>query len=405
MSVRHDVAVIGAGPGGSSAASWLAQAGLDVILLDKAEFPRDKTCGDAISPRAVHVLDKLGLTDAVQQAGHPAKGVTVISPAGVRMQTDFPDEPPFGRLAYVITRYQLDHLIQQHAVECGARFRSGFHAANIESNAKGVRVQGKVLHGESSILARVAIVAVGASTPLLHRIGLLPEPVGFSFAARAYFRGLSALDQNIQLRFDGVPLPGYGWIFPLSDDSANVGAGYYRPTPDTPSTPVAALREFLVHPAVQPQFRRAKQIGPVKGFPLRTDFHRSPTFGPRTLLVGEAAGLVNPFTGEGIDYALESGELAAQSILRAFGDGTFGAGRLRAYDRALRRRFQHTFVYTHLLRRVYMNEGLLNPLIRAADRWPTVADRLIRILSSYESPLTAFSPVMIARVLASMRSS
>jgi geranylgeranyl reductase family protein len=403
MTSRHDVAVVGAGPGGSSAASWLAQAGLDVILVDKAEFPRDKTCGDAISARAVHVLDKLGVLEAVQRAGYLVEGITVTSPAGVRMWTGFPDEPPFRHTAYVIRRYELDHLIQQRAIERGARFRGGFHVTGVAATADGVRIRGNDPTGESSLLARMAIVAVGANIPLLRRLDLLPQPVGFSFAARAYYRGLSAVDHNIQLRFDGVPLPGYGWIFPLSDDSANVGAGYYRRTADTPSTPVAALRDFLAHPSIKPQFERAERLGPIKGFPLRTDFHRSPTYGPRTLLVGEAAGLVNPFTGEGIDYALESGEMAAKTILRAFADGQFGVDRLRGYDRALRHRFQHTFLFTHLLRRVFMNDGLLDPLIRAADRWPAVATRLIRILSSYESPLTAFSPVMLARVLASAR--
>lgn len=399
MSQTYDVAVVGAGPGGSSAASWLAEAGLDVILIDKGDFPRDKTCGDAISPRAVHVLERLGLMEEVKQTGYCVSGVTAISPQGERARMSFPSEPPFGTRAYVIRRFELDELIQRKAVQSGARFRGGFRAANLTTTSEVVAIEGADRDGEDSIQARLAVLAVGANQPLLRRTGLLPSDVEFSFAARAYYRGLAGLDDSIHLRFDGVPLPGYGWIFPLSEHSANVGAGYYRRTADTPTTASATLRDFLAHPAVQPLFRQAEQLGPVKGFPLRTDFHRSPTFGPRTLLVGEAAGLVNPFTGEGIDYALESGELAARAIKRAFAEGRFGRDQLRSYDRALRRRFQHTFVYTHLLRRAYMNEWLLNPLIRAADRWPAVADRLIRILSSYESPLTAFSPVMLARVL------
>jgi len=401
MSAVHDVAVVGAGPGGSSTASWLAEAGLDVILLDKAEFPRDKTCGDAISPRAVHVLDRLGLMKEVQGSGYRVSGITAISPRGDRARMAFPGQPPFGSCAYVIRRYDLDRLIQRKAVQSGAHFRGGFRAGDITTTPQGVVVHGNDQRDDDSIRARLVVVAVGANLPLLRRAGLLPESVEFSFAARVYYRGLTELDDTIHLRFDGVPLPGYGWIFPLSEDSANVGAGYYRRTADTPSTASAALRDFLAHPAIQPQFQRAEQLGPVKGFPLRTDFHRSPTFGPRTLLVGEAAGLVNPFTGEGIDYALESGELAARAILGAFAEGRFGPHQLQSYDQALRRRFQHTFVYTHLLRRAYMNERLLTPLIRAADRWPNVAKRLIRILSAYDSPLTAFSPVMLARVLAS----
>jgi geranylgeranyl reductase family protein len=396
----HDVAVIGAGPGGASTAAWIAQAGLDVVLLDKSDFPRDKTCGDAISPRAVHVLGQLGLMRAVRAAGFRVEGVTVISPAGGRVRVPFAAEGPFGKHAYVIPRYDLDNLILEGAVRAGARFVPRFHVSALAPDEDGLTIHGARVQEPASVQARLAIVAAGANISLLRRSRLLPSDLRFSFAARAYFAGLTGLDRSIHLRFDGVPLPGYGWIFPLSNGTANVGAGFYRRTANTPSTAAAALEAFLAHPTVRPQFVNAERTGPVKGFPLRTDFNRSPTIGPRTMLVGESAGLVNPFTGEGIDYALESGQLAAETAIQCFQSGAFGRQQLHHYDRSLRRRFQHTFVFTQLLRRAYMNAWLLNPLVRAAGRWPAVGDRLLRILSSYQSPLMAFSPVVLARVCA-----
>jgi flavin-dependent dehydrogenase len=139
------------------------------------------------------------------------------------------------------------------------------------------------------------------------------------------------------------------------------------------------------------------------GYPLRTDFHRSRSVGERLLLVGEAAGLVNPFTGEGIDYALESGQLAGRWLGQCLNEGDVSQAALAGYDRQLRRRFQATFVYTHLLRSLYMTPLLLDPLLRASRRWTDLADRLVRIFLAYEHPLRAVTPIVALRVLRSLR--
>ena len=400
---RHQAAVVGAGPGGSLAAYQLAQRGCDVVLLDKQAFPRDKVCGDAISPRGVHLLSELGLMAEVERCGRRVSTLAATGPGGASLRVPLPAHGPLGEHAYVIRRHDLDDLVRRKAEAAGASFEAGAHVTGLEASADGYRLQYSQGGRRHTLDVEAVILAVGASLPLVQALGLAPQPVQFSFAARAYFRNLEDLLPELHFRFDGIPLPGYGWIFPLSDHEANVGAGFFVRTASMPATPAAYLERFLRHPPIARQFARAEQLGPVKGYPLRTDFHRSRAVADRLLLVGESVGLVNPFTGEGIDYALESGQLAGQWLSRCLEAGDVSRRALAGYDRELRRRFQATFVYTHLLRSLYMTPALLDPLLRAGRRWPDLADRLVRIFLAYEHPLRALTPLVALRVLRSLR--
>jgi flavin-dependent dehydrogenase len=159
------------------------------------------------------------------------------------------------------------------------------------------------------------------------------------------------------------------------------------------------MTQFLSNRGLQPRFEAARRVGPVKGFPIRTDFQRSPVIGDRLLLVGEAAGLVNPFTGEGIDYALESARIAAQNLMTCFDRGDFSRRSLSQYERVLRGRFQRVFVLSHRMRRLYMNPVLLDPLIRACARWSELTDLLVRTLLGYADPGEAVRPAVVLKVL------
>ncbi len=403
MLSQYDVAVVGAGPGGSAAASLLARAGLRVALLDKAHFPRDKTCGDALSPRAIHVLQQLGLRSQVEGLGYHIEGVTFVAPQGRQVRAPLSPHPRYAAHALVLRRIKLDDLLRRHAIEEGAEFLGGARVQQVETLKGGVQVSFSRNGRQERLQARVAVIAVGASLPLLQKMGLLPRRVIYSYAARAYYEGVRRLDRDIQIRFDGVPLPGYGWIFPLAPGTANVGAGFYRRSRHTPLTASGALAAFLQHPPVAAMFTAAHRQGAVKGFPLRTDFHRSPVRGKRTLLVGEAAGMVNPFTGEGVDYALESGSLAAECLQACFATGDFSERALGAYERRLRGRFQRFFVLTHGLRQIYMNPWLLDPLVLACQRWPETTRLLVDVMLAYRDPAQALRPSVIWKVLRSIR--
>src|SRR5690606_12222005 len=133
-----------------------------------------------------------------------------------------------------------------------------------------------------------------------------------------YFEGVEFLPNHFQFRFDGVPLPGYGWVFPVSQTSANIGAGFIPSARGAPLSAQAGFKTFVESSAMRRLLQNARQQSSLKSYPIRTDFASAPTFAERTLLIGEAAGLVNPLTGDGIDYALETGRIAAEHLINLF---------------------------------------------------------------------------------------
>jgi flavin-dependent dehydrogenase len=223
-------------------------------------------------------------------------------------------------------------------------------------------------------------VATGAEMKLVKRLGLAPDRPAVMLAARAYFEGLANLSPVVQVHFDGVPLPGYGWIFPLSASSANIGAGVIPAGFPRRTKAVNSRRAFQEFTAAIPrQLESARQVGPIMGYPIRIDFERSPTQADRIFLVGEAAGLANPLTGEGIDYALESGRIAAEHAAGMLAQDDFSPVRRSAYDRALRDRFQRMMAGSRRLGDLYLNPFLMNRMVSAARRFADIRDLVANI--------------------------
>jgi geranylgeranyl reductase family protein len=395
----YDIIVIGAGPGGAATAAFLARRGLHVLLLDKSEFPRDKTCGDALSPAALHILGDLGLDDDLRRSGYRVDGVSITSPEGLTVRASIPEHPIYPKHGYVVPRFLLDDMILKASVHAGTLFQGGTHVHMIERGADSLIVLGDSGKTRQRFGAKVVVLAVGANLRLLRSIGMISTDVSYAHAVRAYFEGVSGLGRDLEIRFDGAVLPGYGWVFPVSPDTANVGVGVLpRRGRKVPSAAVLFTR-FLSNGSLRARFESARRVGPAKGFPIRTDFQHSPVIGDRVLLVGEAAGLVNPFTGEGIDYALESARIASECLTACFDRGDLSSASLRRYETAIRRRFQRVFVLSHRMRRQYMNPILLAPLIRACARWPELTDLLVRTLLTYADPAEAIRPAVMLKVL------
>jgi geranylgeranyl reductase family protein len=390
MAPHYDVVVVGAGPGGSAAAYGLARRGLDVALLDKHEFPRDKTCGDGLSPRALSVLMEMGALDKVLPSSYRVHGLEIQSPWGQTVTAPIPAAPSLPPYALVTPRAVLDDALRQRAVAEGARFQGGLRVTGIETDGRQVRLIGSQWGKTVSIRARAAVIATGASVRLLQRMGLIGGAPPMMLAARGYFEGVDGLNGNLQFHFDGVPLPGYGWLFPLGESRVNVGAGFYRRRAASDGGSMTAhqvLKGFLQSKNLQRVFQTAKPNGPVKGYPLRVDFATAPTFGERVLLAGEAAGLVNPLTGEGVDNALESGKIAAEHLFALLSDKGITASGLRRYDDLLRERFQRQFVFCGLVRDWLMAPLLLDGLVLAARRRADLKMALIRIALGYQDTL------------------
>lgn len=401
MSTTHDVVIAGAGPGGSSAAHYLARSGLRVLLLDKADFPRDKTCGDGLTPRAVGMLHELGLLDDMLRAGRRIDRVEVVAPSGRSTSAPIRADGSRDHYTLIVPRLTLDHGLRDRAVASGAAFEGRTHVVGVQADAEGVIVRAERDGRPVSVRARMAVVATGANLKLLRAMGLVRKTPPMMLATRAYFEGLRGLGQPMQIRFDGVPMPGYGWVFPLSDSSANVGAGYFTTgwAWRRPDTSRAAFDAFVQHPPVRALLEGARPAGPIRGYPIRVDFTTAPTFGERVLLLGEAAGLVNPMTGEGIDYALESGKLAAEHLAGMFARGDFSPRSHAKYDRLLRRRYQRLFRFCERVRGLCTNAPMLNRLVPLAERRADLKMLLVNIALGNQDVVRSVTPRMILGVL------
>ncbi len=239
---------------------------------------------------------------------------------------------------------------------------------DIEQDVKGVIIKGES-HGRAvSYKARMVIVATGANILLLVQMGLLKKPPLMMLCARAYFEGMRDVSEEVQCHFDGVPLPGYGWVSPLSNSSANIGAGFFRSGLTTrwmPATARQAFDTFIQTPLLQNVLSGARRAGPIKGYPLRVDFASAPTFGDRVMLRGPRGGKPGDRRGH---TALKSAKIAAEHLLSMFAAGELSGERLKAYDHLLRQRYQDLFVLCNRLRFVYLNPLILNRVVTAATR-------------------------------------
>lgn len=389
MRNDHDVIIVGAGPAGSATAFFLAQQGIDVLLLDKASFPRDKTCGDCISPRGQVMLQQMGLSETLARHAHRVPMLQLHSPNGERICTPLVGgaQVPSGTL--VIPRMLFDDILRTHAIAAGATFRVGRVSGLLGApgHIHGVQV------GDETIRSALVVLATGASTTLPRMAGMLPSPPRMSIAARRYYEDIPRLSPHLEIVFHEVPLPGYGWIFPTGPARANVGYWYSGKWPVSARAGLAYLSHH--HPHMGALLDAATPFGPLKSYPIRTDFLHSVKMCAGVLAVGEAIGLVNPLTGEGIDYALESGKLAARTIATAFATGAPTYTRLQSYIHDLNAHFRTLFRIMSLAHRVYFNRPGFSMLFGRGDEGQELANRMIRVCFGGDDPTSLFRPNVI----------
>jgi geranylgeranyl reductase family protein len=322
-----DICIVGAGPAGSTAAYLLAKQGFSVALIDRARFPRDKTCGDGITPRGARVLERIGALGSVSAKGYACRGVDIRGRGPDGATVEFTMRFDRGRSngpsdLIVLPRLALDDLLLEHALTAGPTYFEATKVVGVESHDTHARV---ITDSGLAIDAATVVLATGAESQLLRACGLLAKKPAVEHAARIYFDNVEGLTDRVVLFFDGVDLPGYGWIFPTSPTSANIGCGAFAQSAASElengrAMPQSQRLEALIatHPLLISMLTNAKRSGPMRAYPLRTDFHRDFAGRGRLLVIGEAAGLVNPITGEGIDYALESAEFLAAALSKGW---------------------------------------------------------------------------------------
>lgn len=316
-----DVLVVGAGPAGASAAAHAAAGGADVVLLDAARFPRDKTCGDGLTPRAVAALDGLGMGGFL--ADRPRIRGLALHGWGASQQVPWPASDRFGRYGSAVARTELDDAIRRFAVDAGARMVEGAKAVDVERSGDRI-AEVTVSRGGRTGRIRVdqVIVADGVRSGLGKVLGRTwHRDTAYGVAARSYAAsgcaGSEWMGSHLELRDpDGELLPGYGWVFPLGDGTVNVGVGALA-TAKRPAS--MALRPILEHYArmVTDEWRLTGSPQRVASALLPMGGAVSGVAGPNWMLIGDAAACVNPLNGEGIDYALETGRMAVELIADA----------------------------------------------------------------------------------------
>ncbi|CAN5276500.1 hypothetical protein BH18ACT4_BH18ACT4_03000 [soil metagenome] len=308
---RHDVLVVGGGPAGASCAWWLARAGHDVVVVERKQYPREKTCGDGLPPRAVHQLDEMGLGPRLA-AYHRYDGLRAVA-HGITLELRWPEHPVFPSHGYVVRRRDLDQMVADHAARAGATVRPGVEAKRPlvrDGLVRGAVVADKETGATEELEARYVVVADGANSRFGRALGASRNksfPQGM--AIRGYYESPLHDDPWIESALDvrdrnGNSLPGYGWIFPVGDGTINVGIGLLSTFRDYKSVNTSHLMDEFA--ATAPEYwgiSPGSSCGPPTGGRLPMGGSVSPTVGPTWLVVGDAAGTVNPFNGEGIDYA------------------------------------------------------------------------------------------------------
>jgi len=341
-----DVLVVGAGPAGSSTAFHLAQAGLDVLLLEKSVFPREKVCGDGLTPRAVKQLVSMGIPLNAEDGWFPNKGLRIIG-GGVRLELDWPELSSYPGFGLVRSRLGFDETLARAAQKAGARLLEGVTVTGPVLDSGG-RITGVTARpageAERTYGARLVVAADGNSSRLSLAMGLAKRddrPLGV--AVRTYYTSPRHDDDYLESwleLWDGDRLlPGYGWIFGMGDGTSNVGLGLLNTSAAFQHTDYRGLlKRWLAGMPAGWGFTEENRTGPVRGAALPMGFNRTPHYTRGLLLAGDSGGMVNPFNGEGIAYAMECGEIAGRMIAQALArPDQAGAERvLQGYPQALR---------------------------------------------------------------------
>lgn len=331
-----EVIIVGGGPAGATCAGYLAAAGVDVMLVEKTAYPREKVCGDGLTPRAVRELITLGIPHEESDGWIRNKGLRIIA-GDTKLHLPWPQTPSFPDYGLVMPRKDFDHALAKHAVRHGATLRESLSVTGpiiddtsglvVGVTAKNVDERGRKVGDEVSLRAPLVIAADGNSSRLGSALGVAKRddrPLGV--AVRTYFESPRHDDDWLESwlelwdgeRDNSNLLPGYGWVFGVGDGTSNVGLGILN---SSAAFGKVDYRELLMRwVSSMPkewQFAPEHQIGEIRGAALPMGFNRTPHYIKGMLLVGDSGGMVNPFNGEGIAYAMEAARLAADVVVHS----------------------------------------------------------------------------------------
>lgn len=390
---RHcDVLVIGAGPSGSSCAYWLAKAGHDVVVVERKAFPREKTCGDGLTPRSVRQLEDMGLGDELASC-HRFVGLRSHG-FGKTLDLPWPAVPGLPGYGYVVTRHDLDAMVSAHAAKAGATVWEHTEASEpvmVDGKLRGARLVAKGDDGhQGEVTARYVVVADGANSRFGWSIGNQRDrsyPQGM--ALRGYWASPRHdepwIDSWLDLKDEaGDHMPGYGWVFPLGDGRVNVGVGLLTTSAqwkgaNTTQMLGAFCKLLPASWAVTPD----TCLGPATGGRLPMGLAVGPRYGPTHLVVGDASGMINPFNGEGIAYGYETGRLAAGVLAEALEGGNVS---LAEYEQKLLAEYGLYYRVARAFVRAISHPPIMRACVATGMHSRSVMEWLLRIMSNMLRP-------------------
>jgi geranylgeranyl reductase family protein len=394
MSVNEfDLVIVGAGPAGCTTALNLAGSGLKAALVDRSDLPADKVCGDAISGTALSVIKRLpgGSFEKFLKLEPkiPSWGIRFAAPNGDLLDLPFvPDKTPeTSPPGYICKRKIFDGFLQQMVRDLTPfRLTGNFHVKTI------LRENGFfILKGEDEELrCRLIVGADGALSAVGRILGEHSiNPRQYCLGVRAYFSGVKNLhpENFIELHFLEDLLPGYFWIFPMADGLVNAGLGiFYEKMKVAPRSPAEMLQVIIrTHPSLSDRFAMSEMAGKIgaHGLPLGPD--PKPISGNGFLLAGDAASLIDPFSGEGIGNAMVSGEIAAKVVMESFAAGDHFAAFLKQYDERIRKRLWRELKTSHTIQELCSHPSLFNLVVKKANRNKELKELFTKMYTSQDA--------------------